>query len=78
LAQDVATVRTVLPPLSEIQEAMCTLFCRVLTVPTKDNICKLAPILISKSAVETMINFLLTKNAAYCAADVQYSQENMD
>ncbi|KAJ7233957.1 hypothetical protein C8J57DRAFT_1045856, partial [Mycena rebaudengoi] len=57
-AQDVATVRTVLPPpQSEIQEAMCALFCGASTVPMKDNIRKLAPILISKSAVETMINF---------------------
>ncbi|KAJ7290044.1 hypothetical protein C8J57DRAFT_1164233 [Mycena rebaudengoi] len=37
-AQDVATVRTVLPqPWSEIQEAMCALFCGASTVPSKEN-----------------------------------------
>jgi hypothetical protein len=57
---------------------MCALFCGASTVPDKDNIRKLAPILVSKTAVQTMIDFLLNQNAAYRTAGVEYSQENMD
>ncbi|KAJ7245226.1 hypothetical protein C8J57DRAFT_1082341 [Mycena rebaudengoi] len=65
-AQDVEAVHTVLPPpRSETQEAMCAVFYGASTVPDKDNIRKLAPILISKMAVQTMIDSSLRLSWPY-------------
>ncbi|KAJ7152241.1 hypothetical protein C8R43DRAFT_1087883 [Mycena crocata] len=56
LAQDVPTV--------QIKEAM--------TVPTRDNIKELKPVLVSKNRVETMVKFLLSKNAHYVATGIAF------
>ncbi|KAJ7234987.1 hypothetical protein C8J57DRAFT_1531266 [Mycena rebaudengoi] len=77
-AQDVPTVRTFLPPdVSEIQEAMCALFIGASTVPTKDNIAKLSPVLVSKNRVATLIDFLVNENDMYLEAGVTFSSDNM-
>jgi hypothetical protein len=74
-AQDVATLRKVLPPpREEIQEAMCGLF----VGPTKENIEALRPVLVSKNRVQTILDFLLSKNTYYVSAGVQFSQSNLD
>ncbi|KAJ7126132.1 hypothetical protein C8R44DRAFT_830719 [Mycena epipterygia] len=78
-AQDVATVRSVLPPpRSEISEAMCALFIGSDTIPTRDNIRNLGPVLVSKTRVEKLIKFLLEENAFYSAADLTFSQDNLN
>ncbi|KAJ7286216.1 hypothetical protein C8J57DRAFT_1050451, partial [Mycena rebaudengoi] len=78
-AQDVPTVRTLLPPdISEIREAMCALFVGSTAVPSRENIKKLSPVLVSKNRVATLIDFLLSKNEAYMTASVEYSADNMD
>ncbi|KAJ7840459.1 hypothetical protein B0H13DRAFT_1649665, partial [Mycena leptocephala] len=78
-AQDVATLRKVLPPpRDEIHEAMCALFVGPSTVPTRENIKSLRPVVVSKTRVEKMINFLLTKNAFYMGAELEFSRENLD
>ncbi|KAJ7741071.1 hypothetical protein B0H16DRAFT_1324061, partial [Mycena metata] len=78
-AQDVAAVRTILPPpQAEIKEAMCALFIGPRTVPTRDNIKNLKPVLVSKTRVHTMIDFLLGNNAQYMNAGVTFSQQNLD
>ncbi|KAJ7837464.1 hypothetical protein B0H13DRAFT_1545860, partial [Mycena leptocephala] len=79
LAQDVATVRPMLPPpRSEIREAMCALFIGPKTAPTRENIKGLKPVFVSKTRVLTMLDFLLTKNPYYKSCGVQFSQENLD
>lgn len=79
LPQDVAKVRSVLPPdRSEIEQAMCTLFVGSDIVPSRDNIKKLGPVLVSKSRVSTMLDFLLSRSSWYLGAGVRYSQENMN
>ncbi|KAF8207370.1 hypothetical protein K438DRAFT_1463375, partial [Mycena galopus ATCC 62051] len=46
--QDVASLQTVLPPpKEEIHEAMCALFIGPSTVPTRENIKSLRPVLVS-------------------------------
>ncbi|KAJ6582664.1 hypothetical protein DFH09DRAFT_831291, partial [Mycena vulgaris] len=59
-AQDVASVRSVLPP------------------PQSENIRKLSPVVVSKSRVETLINFLLNDNAFYAASGATFSRESLD
>ncbi|KAJ7648175.1 hypothetical protein DFH06DRAFT_997241, partial [Mycena polygramma] len=77
--QDCASVRPLLPPpRSEINEAMCALFIGPKTAPTRENIKDLKPVLVSKTRVQTMLDFLLTKNSHYAGSDVQFSQENLD
>ncbi|KAJ7838244.1 hypothetical protein B0H14DRAFT_3459667 [Mycena olivaceomarginata] len=77
-AQDITTLRKVLPPpRHEIQEAMCALFVGPSTVPTKENIEALRPVLVSKTRVQTILDFLLTKNAYYMTAGVQFSDTNL-
>ncbi|KAJ6626042.1 hypothetical protein B0H10DRAFT_1942186 [Mycena sp. CBHHK59/15] len=67
-AQDVATVRSLLPPdISNVHEAMCALF-----------IGHLGLALVSKNCVATIIDFLLHQNDMYLDAGVEFSAENMD
>lgn len=78
LAQDVSKVRTLLPPdRADIEEAMCALFVGTDTVPTRANIAKLSPVLVSKSRVAIIIDFLTSHNPWYMAAEVRFSPENM-
>ncbi|KAJ7914190.1 hypothetical protein B0H13DRAFT_2325516 [Mycena leptocephala] len=77
--QDVATLRRVLPPpKEEIHEAMCALFIGPSTVPTRDNIKTLRPVVVSKTRVQKMLNFLLTRNAFYISAGLKFSAQNLD
>ncbi|KAJ6622842.1 hypothetical protein B0H10DRAFT_2214147 [Mycena sp. CBHHK59/15] len=77
--QDVPTVRKLLPPdISDVQEAMCTLFIGSDTIPNRKNIEKLGPILVSKNHIATIIDFLLTENSMYLDAGVEFSTDNMN
>ncbi|KAJ7111253.1 hypothetical protein C8R44DRAFT_536651, partial [Mycena epipterygia] len=76
--QDVASLRTIFPPLKEeIHEVMCTLFIGSSVAPTHENIRELAPIVISETRVEHMIHLLLSKNTFYVGADISFSPENL-
>ncbi|KAJ7687298.1 hypothetical protein B0H17DRAFT_1136419 [Mycena rosella] len=77
--QDVASVRSVLPPpQSEVAEAMCALFIGRETLPTRENIRKLSPVLVSKTRVERIITFLLAEKAFYSSSATSFSRENLD
>ncbi|KAJ7084456.1 hypothetical protein B0H15DRAFT_923742 [Mycena belliarum] len=56
---------------------MCALFIGPATAPTRENIKDLRPVLVSKTRVGVMLDFLLTKNPHYMTAGVQYSPENL-
>ncbi|KAJ7127827.1 hypothetical protein C8R44DRAFT_830311 [Mycena epipterygia] len=56
---------------------MCTLFIGPSVIPTRENIRELAPVVVSKTRVECMIHFLLSKNAFYVGADISFSPENL-
>ncbi|KAJ6517153.1 hypothetical protein DFH09DRAFT_804697, partial [Mycena vulgaris] len=78
IPQDVANVRPLLPPdRAEIQDAMCALFVGTDVVPIRENIAKLSPVLVSKTRVATLLDFLLVHNPYYKEA-VQFSQSNLD
>ncbi|KAJ7130143.1 hypothetical protein C8R44DRAFT_613545, partial [Mycena epipterygia] len=78
IPQDIPSLRPLLPPTrAEIQDAMCALFVGTDVVPTRQNIAKLSPVLVSRNRVATLLDFLLTKNPYYKEA-VQFSQENLD
>ncbi|KAJ7331460.1 hypothetical protein DFH08DRAFT_916481 [Mycena albidolilacea] len=57
---------------------MCALFVGPTTVPTKENIEALRPVLVSNNRVQTILDFLISKNAYYVSAGVQFSQSNLD
>lgn len=77
IPQDSAMLRPLLPPdSSEIQTAMAALFSGSKEKPTADNISKLSPVLVSKTRVRTILEFLLTRNPWYQASGAVFSPEN--
>ena len=79
LLHESVQLHDVLPPsFHDIHEAMCAVFVGSNMKLTVDNIKNLSLILVSKSRVCTMIDFLLKENAWYCAAGLKFSQENVD
>ncbi|KAJ7070423.1 hypothetical protein B0H15DRAFT_763587, partial [Mycena belliarum] len=77
-AQDIASVRAMLPPpREEIRDAMCALFIGPSTAPTRDNIKDLRPVLVSKTRVSIMLDFLMSRNAHYMTSGVAYSPSNL-
>jgi hypothetical protein len=79
LPQDSVHVRDVLPPpFDDIQKVMCAVFVGSKVEPSVHNIKKLNPVLVSKSRVRRMIDFLLDNNALYGSAGVKFSQANLD
>lgn len=79
LPQDALSIRRVLPPTGdEIEKAMAVLFIGTNTKPTADNIERLRPVLVSKSRVKEMIEFLVANNYWYRKDEVELSEENLD
>jgi hypothetical protein len=79
LPQESMQLRQVLwPAFDDVREAMCAIFVGSEVKPTVANIKKLSPVLVSKSRVCTMIDFLLTENEWYRSMGLSYSQVNMD
>lgn len=77
IPQDSAMLRQLLPPdESEIQMAMTALFAGGKAKPTIENISQLSPVLVSKSRVHVLLNFLLDRNVWYRASDVGFSADN--
>ncbi|OJT09408.1 hypothetical protein TRAPUB_14111 [Trametes pubescens] len=78
--QNTAQLSTVLPPSFDVlRDTVCAVFVGK-TKPSKDVIRKLKPILVKKSRVKTMIDFLLAHNPKYMVSSTfaGYSQANMD
>jgi len=74
---DVVKMNEVLPPGPEtIRDTMCAIFVGA-TLPTLTSVSKYSPILIRKSRVKTMIEFLLANNDHYTPTqDFQFSAGN--
>ncbi len=79
IPQDISTLRNILPPSNdEIQQSMCALFIGGKQKPTKHNIRDLSPVLVSKNRVQTMLEFLISNNQWYQAADISMSTDNLN
>jgi hypothetical protein len=77
IPQDLASVRKLLPPdKDEIQTAMEVLLSGGTTKPTAKNMSKLSPVLVSKYKIQTMLDFLLSKNIWYQTSGAAFSREN--
>jgi len=76
---DVVRMNEVLPPSSStIRDTMCAVFVGN-CVPSRTTINKFSPILVRKSRVKTIIQFLLSFNPYYQPTqDFQFSQYNLD
>lgn len=75
--QDSAQLLDFLPPnRNDIEQDMCALFIGGTTVPTKDNVKYLNPVLVSKNRVYTMIKFLTENNEWYKRSGTTFSKDN--
>lgn len=78
LPQDSVSLRRVVPPnKSEIERAMCALFTGGKTKPTRENIARLSPVLVSKTRIRTLIDFLLEENPWYIHSGMTFSSNNL-
>ncbi|KAH9887380.1 hypothetical protein C8Q73DRAFT_656997 [Cubamyces lactineus] len=78
--QDATHLNDVLPPSNDaIRDTVCAIFVGK-EPPTVKNVKKLNPILVTKSRVKTLIDFLVAKNPSYApSANFRgFSQRNMD
>lgn len=79
IPQDSVRVRQFLPPgREEIRNAVCALFIGGDTLPTVANIKQLYPVLVCKSRVLCMIEFLIANNPWYIAGGTAFSRANFD
>ncbi|KAG2136228.1 hypothetical protein BD769DRAFT_1626956 [Suillus cothurnatus] len=77
--QNSTELYTLLPPSpEELQEAMCVIFSGQKQQPSRDTVKKMGPVLVTKSRVWKLIQFLIKNNAWYQFSGVAYSQVNMD
>ncbi|KAG1788114.1 uncharacterized protein HD556DRAFT_1434138 [Suillus plorans] len=77
--QDSAELRNLLPPTQdELRDAMCVIFAGHQEKPSRQTVKQMRPILITKSIVKTLIEFLISNNPWYQQSGVSYSQANMD
>ncbi|KAG1844566.1 hypothetical protein C8R48DRAFT_750839 [Suillus tomentosus] len=77
--QNSTELYTLLPPSpDELQEAMCVIFSGQKQQPSRDTVKKMGPVLVTKSRVRKLIQFLIENNAWYQYSGVAYSQVNMD
>ncbi|KAI9062251.1 hypothetical protein FKP32DRAFT_1574376, partial [Trametes sanguinea] len=78
--QDATHLTEVLPPSNDVvRDTICAVFVGK-TQPTKETIKGLAPVLVRKSRVKTMIDFLTQNNPKYAVSATfsGFSQDNMD
>ncbi|KAI6137911.1 hypothetical protein BKA82DRAFT_3978942 [Pisolithus tinctorius] len=79
LPQDPGALRTVLPPTTaEIEGAMCVVFAGGSYRPTLDALCKFPPVLVNKSRVQLLIEWLIAHNMWYKANGVTFSQDILE
>jgi hypothetical protein len=77
--QESTQLQTLLPPShDELQDAMCVIFSGHAQKPTRETVKQMCPVLVTKSIVKALIEFLLSNNPWYQQCGVTYSQINMD
>lgn len=80
MPQDAASLTKVLPPSPEtVADSICVVFVGA-TQPSKETISRLHPVMVRKSRIQTMINFLVTNNVHYkpSATFQGFSQTNLN
>ncbi len=80
MPQDSTQLRQVLPPSADaLRDTFAAVFVGQ-TKPTRDTIARLRPLLVRKSRVQLLIQFLIEHNVHYATGDAfhGYSQRNMD
>ncbi|KAG2127592.1 uncharacterized protein EDB93DRAFT_1096425, partial [Suillus bovinus] len=77
--QNSTELYTLLPPSpDELQEAMCVIFSGQKIRLSHNTVRKMGPVLVTKSRVQKLIQFLIENNSWYQHSGVTYSQSNMD
>ncbi|KAG1828297.1 hypothetical protein EV424DRAFT_1318508, partial [Suillus variegatus] len=76
--QDSPQLRSLLPPTyDEIRDAVCVVFAGQNQVPTRDTVRTMQAVLVMKSIVQTLIEFLIAHNPWYQQSGVSFSESNM-
>lgn len=79
IPQDSVTLRPMLPPDDdEIRTTMAALFTGSRDRPTAENISKFSPVLVSKTRIKIILDFLLSKNMWYRNSGTVFSADNYD
>ncbi|KIO04909.1 hypothetical protein M404DRAFT_142351, partial [Pisolithus tinctorius Marx 270] len=79
LPQDVTGLRHVLPPsVDDVKDTLCVVFCSRKFRPTKEALVQFHPVLVSKSNIEIMINFLIAENQWYKLWGVRFDHANLE
>ncbi|KAG1743516.1 hypothetical protein EDB19DRAFT_1894737 [Suillus lakei] len=77
--QNSTELRAVLPPSHDVlRDAMCVVFTGQKQCPSRETIKQMQPVLVTKSRVHRLIEFLIDNNPWYQKSGVAYSQQNMD
>ncbi|PPQ75301.1 hypothetical protein CVT26_015246 [Gymnopilus dilepis] len=75
---DAIRLHAILPPKIDHKDTMTAVVVGD-KFPTKDTISKLGPVLVRKSRIKTLLEFLMSNNSHYAPSDeLVYSQENLD
>ena len=78
LPQDPGALRSVLPPaVSDLEGSVCVVFAGGQFIPTRENLKRFAPVLISKKKVRRLIEWLISNNEWYKSQGVRFSAENL-
>ncbi|KAG1878161.1 hypothetical protein F4604DRAFT_1923720 [Suillus subluteus] len=77
--QDSTELRSLLPPTyDQLRDAMCVVFTGQTQRPSRETVKSMHPVLVTKSCVHLLIDFLIANNPWYQKSNVAYSQKNMD
>ncbi|KIJ67765.1 hypothetical protein HYDPIDRAFT_83919, partial [Hydnomerulius pinastri MD-312] len=78
IPQEPGELRKVLPPRADdIRDTVCVLFTGGRRRPTAEMLKKFKPVLVRKSRVKAMIEFLVANNEWYRTSEIAYSEDTM-
>ncbi|KAI6138826.1 hypothetical protein BKA82DRAFT_3989438, partial [Pisolithus tinctorius] len=67
-----------LPSVDDVKDTLCVVFCSRKFTPTKEVLMHFCPMLVSKSKVEIMINFLIAENQWYKLSSVRFNHTTFE
>ncbi|KAG1780900.1 hypothetical protein EV702DRAFT_1177653 [Suillus placidus] len=76
---DSVELHRLLPPShDELRDAMCVIFSGHVQKPSRETVKQMRPVMVTKSIVKILIDFLIENNAWYQQCRVAYSEANMN
>ncbi|KIN96850.1 hypothetical protein M404DRAFT_72143, partial [Pisolithus tinctorius Marx 270] len=76
--QDPSSLSNVLPPMqNDLQGTVCVMFASGSFHPSPDTLWKFPPVLVSRSRVKCVIEWLISNNEWYSKNGITFSTENL-